>query len=94
METLRPCSPRPVSPSELPGLDINKNLVTISIEDPFSDECAIKPLKRRRRRSKFQFPSCVVASLYAFVTEVKNWASNAVGGRYSSLGIKGFSEGM
>src|ERR1700761_634044 len=87
METLRPCSPRPVSPSELPGLDINKNLVTINIEDPFSDDHAIKAPRRRRRQARPQFPGCVVAGFIAFVTEVRNWASSAVGGGYKSLGI-------
>jgi hypothetical protein len=101
LETLRPCSPRPVSPSELPGLD-NKHLASIDIEDPFSDSHAVnyssKPKRRWRswRKPSFRLPLCVLDGLYAFVEEVRRWTSFGGGGNGKrGLGIRGRGgEGM
>lgn len=102
LSPLRPCSPRPVSPSELPGLD-TKHLISISISDPFSDSHAIdyssessSKLRRRRmsgwRKPSFQLPLCVLDGFLAFVEEMRRWATGHAGKR-RNMGIRGIDDG-
>lgn len=91
-QQLRPCSPRPVSPSELPGLDLNKTFRSIQVEDPFSDRYAIKS-SPRRRRSRARFPGCIVKRFLHLCADVRSWAVSALGGKQSRLGIQRLPDG-
>lgn len=103
LSPLRPCSPRPVSPSELPGLDSN-HLSSISISDPFSDTHAIdysygSSLKARSQRKSrwrtpsIQLPCCVFDGFLAFVEEMRRrFLGGGRGAR--GIGIRRGDDGM